>query len=113
MTIVSPRQDTWLTRPDPRPPDGEYSKLGSRLISGAIWNWPIAHELHNSVLALLSPILSWVALVLPLFLVIVSLCCTILVESAQNRSIRRKTTQESIRLPILAYTMAVLKFVIK
>ena len=34
----------------PLAPDREYSKLGSCLTGGAILYWPIAHEIHNSVL---------------------------------------------------------------
>ena len=37
MTIASPRKDTWLVRPDPRPPDRKYSLLGSWSFSLLCW----------------------------------------------------------------------------
>ena len=45
----------------PPAPEREYSILGSWLTGGAIFHWPIAFELHNSVPAQLSPFLGWVA----------------------------------------------------
>ena len=52
---ASPKQGTWLIRPDPRP-QMEISKsiLGSCSTGGTIWQWPCACEFHNSVLALLN-----------------------------------------------------------
>ena len=64
-TIASPRQGIMLARQDPRSQiestDREYSTLGSWRPGGAILHWPIAVEFHNSMKALLSPFLGWVA----------------------------------------------------
>ena len=46
---------------DPLAPNREYSMIGSRLTGGAMLQWPIAYEFHNSVQALFSPFLGWVA----------------------------------------------------